>query len=256
MKLDAMLFKDSIKFKSFLYTLIGATFFRTGISKKINGAKIVFPFRFSRYYPGDYEPSKQKFIEDYASGLAVDLGAHIGLYTVLLSRKATQVIAFEPTEFTREVLSETVRFNGCNNVEIRSEVITDTSGQITFYETNDNISNANSIIPLGSPITLNTLSIDDLNRKIDFLKIDIEGAELVALKGAQKTLLTLKFMTLEIHPKLLNQLGSDVSDIFNLLAPLNPKYYFEGTLVSADYLCSIDDHFEINVFLNGANSKD
>lgn len=226
--------------------------YKNGISKSINGANIRFPLAYGRYYPSDYEPYKQKFIEDYAQGLAVDLGAHIGLYTVLLSRKASKVIAFEPTTFTRKILKETLALNKCLNVVIRKEAVADASNQRIFYDTGEKVSNANSLVPIGRPLSVDTLSLDDLNLKIDFLKVDIEGAELLALRGAIKTLNFLKYMTLEIHPQLLSRLGQQVDEIFELLDPFNPIYYLEGVVVTRTSLNNKTDFFEVNIILNGA----
>jgi FkbM family methyltransferase len=212
----------------------------------------VFPLTYSRYYPADYEPYKQKFIEDYAEGICVDLGAHIGLYTVLLSKRATSVIAFEPSDFTRGVLEQTVRLNYCKNVIVRSEIVSDICGPHTFHESKTRVSNANSLIPVGLPRTVSSVTLDDLNLKIDFLKIDIEGAELLALRGATRVLKSLKFMTLEIHPSLLKQLNQGVPEIFKVLAPHKPQYFFEGKLTSEDNLVTIQDHFEVNIIFNGA----
>jgi FkbM family methyltransferase len=238
--------------KSLVYIIASYLFYRKGVAKVINKATIRFPLAYSRYYPYNYEPLKQEFIEKYAQGICVDLGAHIGLYTVLLSRQATQVIAFEPTSYTRNVLNQTITLNGCRNVLIREEAIAEDSIKRSFYDTGDKVSNANSFAPIGNPIYVQTISLDELNLQIDFLKVDIEGAELLALKGAVKSLKFIKYMTLEIHPSLLNQLGQQVSEIFELLKPFQPQYYLEGVLVNVDQLENIENFFEVNVILNGA----
>ena len=238
--------------KNLVYTIASSLFYRRGVAKVINNAKMRFPLAYSRYYPHDYEPLKQEFIEKYAQGICVDLGAHIGLYTVLLSRQATQVIAFEPTTYTRNILKQTITLNECTNVLIREEAVADKSIKRNFYDTGEKVSNANSFAPIGNPILVQTISLDELNLKIDFLKVDIEGAELFALKGAVNSLKFLKYMTLEIHPSLLNQLGQQVSEIFELLKSFQPQYYLEGVLVNVDHLNKIENFFEVNVILNGA----
>jgi len=240
------------RLKRIIYRILTSTLYRQGITKTINGTRVKFPFAYSRYYPSDYEPFKQKFIEKYAYGLAVDLGAHIGLYTVLLSKKATQVIAFEPATFTRKVLKETLKVNDCNNVIVRPEMVTDVSGSGTFYETETSVSNSNSLVPVGNPISVSAIALDDLNLKVDFLKIDIEGAELLALRGARMTLSSLKYMTLEIHPRLMAQLGQTVNELFELLQPFEPRYFIGDKVTTVEMLSKIEDHFEINILLNGA----
>jgi Methyltransferase FkbM domain len=131
-------------------------------------------------------------------------------------------------------------------------MVTDASGSGTFYETESKVSNANSLVPLGTPHLVSTIALDDLNIEVDFLKVDIEGAELLVLRGAGRTLSTLKYMTLEIHPRLMARLGQAVIEIFELLKPYEPIYFMEDKLVTVEQLVKIEDHFEINVILNGA----
>ena len=236
-------------FKHAFYQIAQTLFFQNGVKRVINSAEVKFPVEFARYYDSNNEPLKQKFLEDFATGHALDLGAHIGLYTVLLSRKCTRVIAFEPSAETRQVLHQTLRINMCKNVEVRSECATDTSGEIVFYDTGTRASNANSIVSIGKPRKGASIRIDDLNMEFDFIKIDIEGSELLALRGALKTLLTTKFMTLEIHPTLLEKLGQTPNDIFELLQQFNPRYFYQGANVSPDILMSIKHQYEINIAL-------
>ncbi len=73
-----------------------------GWSRCFNGEYVRFGLRWARYYPEHYFPEKQAFLhEECRSGtIALDLGAHIGLYTALMSRYVDlhgQVFAFEPT---------------------------------------------------------------------------------------------------------------------------------------------------------------
>jgi len=239
--------------KHVMYLLLENTLFRNGVKKKINGEEIRFPLEYSRYYPSDYESFKQAFIRRHASGNCVDLGAHIGLYTVLMSRKAKQVIAFEPTDYTRKIFQKTLKLNECKNVKVRSEVVSDRAGKSSFYDTGKRVSNANSVVPVGTSTQIESLALDDLRISIDFLKIDIEGSELMALKGAKKVLSTLKYMTIEIHPSLLHRLGQSAEEIFQLLEQFQPVYFFEGRIATPVELLKITDHFEVNIALNGSN---
>jgi FkbM family methyltransferase len=245
---------DLIKHK--LYQIIQALLFPNGIKRRINSTEIMFPIEFARYYASDNEPLKQTFIENHASGVSLDLGAHIGLYTVLLSRKCSRVIAFEPSSATRKVLSQTLKMNSCTNVEVRSECVTNASGEIVFYDTGTRGSNANSIAPIGKPRIEPSLRIDDLNIEFDFIKIDIEGSELVALQGALKTLFKAKFMTLEVHPALLKKIGHDPKDIFELLKVYNPQYFYLGAMTSPSDLENISYQYELNILLNSPSVKE
>lgn len=118
----------------------------------------------------------------------MDIGAHLGLFTVLMARRvgvSGRVFSFEPADFSRSVLSETVRLNGCADVvEIRSEAVAQASGKLTFYETGDILSNANSLVRTArtkTSVTVDAISIDDFARAQELgvrcMKIDVEGAE-------------------------------------------------------------------------------
>ena len=82
---------------------------RRGVPRTIDGQPIRFPARWSRYYPRTYDPRKTQFLLQHcrSGDTVVDLGAHIGLYTVLMSRAvgpSGNVIALEPAPDTFRVL--------------------------------------------------------------------------------------------------------------------------------------------------------
>ena len=158
--------------KHSLYEAFSKTLFRNGVNREINGLAIRFPLEFSRFYPSKSEPEKFEFIKRYAKGNALDLGAHIGLYSVLLARQCESVLCFEPSNLTRVALLKTLEYNNCKNVEVRSECVAEETGEIDFYDTGSRASNANSIAPIGKRLTLKSVRIDDLNKDFDFIKID------------------------------------------------------------------------------------
>jgi len=240
--------------KKIIYVVLDSIFFPRGKRKYINKTAVRFPFSNSRYYPKKYEPAKQDFIEKYAKGISVDLGAHIGLYAVLLSKVSSKVIAFEPTLDSRLALEKTLKLNNCKNVIVRSEVVTDLNGKIDFFETGDKISNANSILEVGCRLTKNSVNLDDIEEQIDFLKMDVEGSELLVLRGASQKLQYLKYISLEIHPSLLARLGQSVDEIFKVLNPYEPEYFYEGKQTDIEYLLNLTSHYEVNVILR-ANLK-
>ena len=174
--------------KKITYSFLRVLIFRKGKQVCINGQSLRFPIEYSRYYPEGYEIEKQKFIEANCQGMTLDLGAHIGLYTVIMSRLSKVVIAVEPSPNTRKALMNTLLLNKSLNVAIISNAISDTSGTSTIFMTNENVSNANSLFVAGKPHEVNTVSIDSLGIDFNFIKIDIEGAELLALRGANRVL--------------------------------------------------------------------
>ena len=108
----------TLRLKRFAYSLMRILIYRKGRLVRINGQELYFPIEYSRYYPEGYETEKQKFIEANCEGVTLDLGAHIGLYTVIMSRLSKVVVAVEPAPNTRKVLEKTLLLNQCPNVAI------------------------------------------------------------------------------------------------------------------------------------------
>jgi FkbM family methyltransferase len=131
----------------------------------------------------------------------VDVGANIGYYALLAARLVGPggvVHAFEPSGDMRARLLENVALNGVANVEVHDEAVTKRSGTVRFYAStwieNSGIS---SILPgdgrseEGEEVPC--VSLDEFgatlgSRRIDLLKMDIEGAELEAFEGARNLL--------------------------------------------------------------------
>lgn len=145
----------------------------------------------------------------------LDVGAHIGYFSLKAAvavGKSGRVVAFEPNPETVALLNDNVRASGANNVTVEPIACTDREQTLTLYaagEINTGMSslaraNANVTEEGPKPYTVRGRPIDavvrelNLNR-VDAIKIDVEGAELLVLKG---TLDTLK----RFHPKLVIEL--------------------------------------------------
>jgi FkbM family methyltransferase len=140
---------------------------------------------------GSYERQVQRlFRERLRSGsIAFDVGANAGFLTLLASKLAGtggHVYAFEPLPRNLYYLEHHVRLNERTNVTIEALAITATSGQAQF-RTGPHASMGT--LSDGGNLHVVTASLDDLlaSGRIpqpDFIKMDIEGAEGDALRGA------------------------------------------------------------------------
>lgn len=144
------------------------------------------------------EYAEQMFMYNYtkASDVVVDIGAHIGSETILLASKIStgKVYSFEPTSNSFLQLKQNIILNGyVDRVVCEQMAISDKEGKIMFYESKE--SEINSLIKHESykKINVQTTTLDSYAKKhqlrrINLLKIDVEGAELKVIKGAKKLL--------------------------------------------------------------------
>lgn len=144
---------------------------------------------------GTYEHEKQSlFAETVTEGAVVyDIGAHVGFYTLLASAIVGQrgkVVAFEPLPRNLYYLNKHLLLNNCENVKVVEAAVAEESGTAFFTEGS---SSSMGRLSLAGKIEIPKVALDDLvlSGRIsppEYIKIDVEGAELLVLAGAKKTL--------------------------------------------------------------------
>ena len=139
---------------------------------------------------GFYEQKKQQiFTEELKPGsVFYDVGANVGIYSLLSSLLVGggRVYAFEPVPRNLAYLRKHLELNHARNVEILPFAICDKIGQAQFEVEASGL--MGNLAGEGS-LSVTTATLDSLveNGRIappDFVKMDIEGAELSALRGA------------------------------------------------------------------------
>jgi FkbM family methyltransferase len=131
----------------------------------------------------------------------VDAGAHHGLYTLLASQRVGRkgrVIAIEPSPRERERLGKHLRVNRCSNTELVPCALGEDPAEMDLYLVDGFQDWCNSLRPpeVDEPIRTVRVSVRRLDdvlaelgvSKVDFIKLDVEGAELSVLHGAMKLL--------------------------------------------------------------------
>lgn len=156
--------------------------------------------------------------------LAIDGGAHIGTWSKLMSERFEQVIAFEPSSDTVEALRANMAQFGCSNVNVLNEALSDRAEMISMTEGGPEEeargnTGARYIIPGGA---IKAVKIDSFAlSNLDFLKLDIEGAEYKALLGAIRTLRSCRPVILfEDKKKTQRHFGVRREDIYRFLKSL------------------------------------
>jgi FkbM family methyltransferase len=221
----------TVDLKAAVYGVLDRVTLRRGWRRTINGDDIRFPPRWSRYYPRDYQPHTHAFLRRHCrvGTLALDVGAHIGLFTVLMARcvgARGRVIAFEPAPRTAAALASVLQLNGCTDVvAVRQEAVTRESGYATLFVTSDVVSNANSTVPLASAATKLAVEASKVNdivaeyvEDISCIKIDVEGAEFDVIVGALSTLRHHRpALAIDVHPELLAATGASLGGLWDVL---------------------------------------
>ncbi len=146
-----------------------------------------------------FESAEINFVQRFLKSgmIALDIGAHHGLYTLLASKRVGprgKVVAFEPSPRERKQLSRNVRLNSCSNVRIQPYALGSKRSQTDLYLVDGGEDGCNSLRPpvVNSethPVRVDVYPFDDVApklglTKVDFIKLDVEGAELDVLKGA------------------------------------------------------------------------
>lgn len=130
--------------------------------------------------------------------LILDCGANIGAFTVhALRNGAERVLAFEPAPDTRECLRRNTESFG-SRVSICPKGVWDEDAELTFLKDVRNSGGSSFItrnegaVEAGAlPVTTLAKAVDDYGfTRVSFIKMDIEAAEIRALKGGKSVLAT------------------------------------------------------------------
>jgi len=205
-------------------------------------------------YDGVYEWSETRFVEGMVkpSYVCFDLGTHIGYFSLLLSKLVGdqgRVFSVEasPTTFAR--LQRNLALNSCRNVTAVNRAIGDHMGFVGI-NTVDGNTGSSSITDSGDvPMTtLDALVRDSKVDRIDFIKCDIEGAEMAFLRGATGALQRFRpTLLMELNANALAQFGTTPQRVVDHLHSLNYRL-FRPTWKGLNELSSLpgeDEYFNI-----------
>jgi len=142
---------------------------------------------------GHFEPFESEIIGSLVKPGAIiaDIGANIGFYTLLFARwtgPAGKVHAFEPMPSNMELLQKNVRANGYGNVLLNCAAVTHASGFVSLFLAGENTVDHRLSDPEGTrrSIEVPALRLDEyfarVESPVDFIKMDIQGAEAAVIK--------------------------------------------------------------------------
>ena len=141
---------------------------------------------------GTYEAAElELFARSIRPGDTVlDIGAHIGLYTLTAARAVGptgRVVAFEPSTDNFALLEANVAANGYTNVELHRVACSDTTGTGVLVLSRTN-SGDHQLRADGAGARVDTVRLHDLDVRPQVVKMDVQGAEPLVLAGAAQLL--------------------------------------------------------------------
>jgi FkbM family methyltransferase len=157
-----------------------------------------------------YEPDVCNAIEKMIKPgwICADVGAHIGFITLVISKMVGsdgKIFAFEAVPDNAKLLQKNIELNNLSKrVVVENLAVTD--GNLKFVHISHSRTSFESKIsenvPESSSKTIRASSLDSyfLDNKLDFIKMDIEGGEVLAIKGMKRLLaIAQPILLLEIH---------------------------------------------------------
>ena len=177
----------------------------------------------------------------------IDLGANIGTHSILLSKLASggRVFSFEPQSLTFSLLQNNLLLNSCKNVFPYRFAISNTEMDVMFMESftyqGENINNGALQVSQDNFSGDMTISkkLDDFNLPpISFIKMDIQGFEVNALRGAKETIMRHKpIMFVEIEEQRLRSFKSSSKELIELLLGYGYTLFRVMTDYPCDHIC-------------------
>jgi FkbM family methyltransferase len=196
-----------------------------GITRDVAGDTYRWRYPFSEF-DRDFERPVLEAFSDLIepNAIVLDIGASFGLYSLVAGRRVGpngKVFAFEPSR-AADVLADHIKLNGLEDrIEIIPVVISDTVGSIEFWEAGNtrlaSLSRAaaargekpgqGAIRRVCQSTTVDAFC-EERGITPDLLKVDVEGAEALVLRGAERFLrMGQGHVVLEVHPGALSAFG-------------------------------------------------
>lgn len=213
------------------------------------GKEIIIPDNASYLfmYKEIFEEEIYKFKTSNHEPLIIDGGANIGLATIYFKDlfPNAKIIAFEPDPDIFKILKNNIQVFNLSNIQLIQKGLWDSNTRLNFWSEG---ADAGLITDLdksrSSQIEIETISLKEyLDRRVDFLKLDIEGAETLVLKDIDKYLDIVDRIFVEYHSFVGQR--QTLNEIIDILTKANFRLH-----ISSPGLTSSTPFIHLNVYNN------
>ena len=226
--------------------LEGITYISSKPLKYIDTASFIF------IYDEIYKKEIYKFLTPNPEPYIIDAGANIGLSVVYFKQlfPKAEIIAFEPDEKVFDVLAFNVKSFGLENVNLVQKALWNEETILKFYAEGADggrVATENDELKI---VEVPTISLRPyLNKKVDLLKIDIEGAETVVLKDCKDLLHNVERVFIEYH----SFVGQEqtLQQILEILQKAGFRYQLQHIgIFSANPFIKVNEYNNMDLQLN------
>jgi FkbM family methyltransferase len=191
----------------------------------------------------DFNPAREEDIIELfhakKGDIVVDVGAHIGKYTLIASKMVGphgKVVAIEAHPENYEILKKNIALNKLTNVIALNFAVSSKEAMVKLYEhgqeegftiyntimTGRIMANNQNYVEVHAK-TLDSILLENAIKEVNWIKIDVEGAELEVLRGALNTLSNSRSLSLLIE---VHNLIADHKNLYEpIIELLEPKRY-------------------------------
>lgn len=196
-----------------------------------------------------YNREYSDFFPFYEESVIVDVGAHYGYFSLFASMNSDEnssIIAIEPAKDNYEILWKNITDCGLNNIKTLNMALSDAQGvQDLFKSRSYNyslFSKGSNLLSSHQSIKIETLTLSGLFEKfnlqrIDFLKMDCEGAEYPVLLNSDNDILSkITTISLEFHDlKSREHTGNELARHLNKCGFKIVKFQYLPTTMNLNY---------------------
>lgn len=142
---------------------------------------------------------------DAGGECVVDIGAHKGVFSIFMAKRAKKIFSFEPNQKNFGILKRNVELNKINNIFPFNKAVSNKEGKLKLYLSSSSLGHSAFIktdnFELIDCTTLKGIFDKNKIKRCDFLKMDCEGAEFdIILNSSPTVLKNIYRMVIEVHP--------------------------------------------------------
>jgi FkbM family methyltransferase len=196
------------------------------------------PFWFLHSIQEIFVDEAYKFAPQNEKPRIIDCGSNIGLSAIYFKRLCpdSRITAFEADPEVFETMRENIEQFGLSDVEMVEKAVwtSETTLQFDSEGTVGGRLEFERDVPGSNKIDVQTIRLRDyLNEKIDFLKLDIEGAEYAVLKDCKELLENVENLFVEYHA--VDDEEQKLDEILSILRKAGFRYYIEDAWINQSH---------------------